>query len=112
MLGEKTTAFYISPFLKKSSCQEFCCIVWIINQLCALLEHARCCDILPRSTMWCFCCWIRDLTLFQDPAVWKLLCALAWPTCRRSDLARYGGAWRNMFIHRPRVRTDGMYALK
>jgi hypothetical protein len=48
----------------------------------------------------------------QDPAVWKLLCGLAWPECRRSDLSRYGGTWRTMFIQRPRVRTDGMYALK
>ena len=50
--------------------------------------------------------------LMQDPNVWKLLCGLAWPHCRRSQVAAYGGSWRAMYIHRPRPRTDGYYVFK
>ncbi len=50
--------------------------------------------------------------IIQDPCVWKLLCALAWPGCRRSEIAQYGGAWRSMYIHRPRPRYDGFYVYK
>ena len=50
----------------------------------------------------------QSSTLFrhlgQDPNVFKLLCAIAWPGCRRLEVASFGGAWRAMYIRRPRVR--------
>ena len=48
----------------------------------------------------------------RDPNVWKLLCALAWPGCKRSQVVEYGGSWRTMYIHRPRPRYDGFYFFK
>ncbi len=50
--------------------------------------------------------------LVQDPNVWKLLCALAWPGCKRSQVGSFGGSWRLMYMHRPRPRTDGVYVVK
>ena len=50
--------------------------------------------------------------LIQDPNVWKLLCALAWPGCKRSQVSEYGGSWRSMYMHRPRPRMDGFYCFK
>ena len=44
--------------------------------------------------------------------MWKLLCALSWPGCKRSQLAAYGGSWRGMYIMRPRPRMDGFYVVK
>ena len=46
-----------------------------------------------------------------DQQVWRMLCIFSWGSCRQ-ELDLYGGCWRNMFIHRARPRTDGVYVIK
>jgi hypothetical protein len=49
--------------------------------------------------------------LGSDQQVWRMLCIFSWGPCRK-ELDLYAGCWRNMFIHRARPRTDGVYIIK
>jgi hypothetical protein len=51
----------------------------------------------------------------KDANVWKALCVHVWGRvglhALRREYVSYG-SWRGMFVHRARVRTDGVYVHK
>eukprot|EP00898_Chlorokybus_atmophyticus_P004879 jgi/Chlat1/5392/Chrsp35S05305 len=52
----------------------------------------------------------------QHPMMWRAACMSAWggfegeQACVRACRRFYGGSWRRMFMEKPRLRTDGVYA--
>jgi hypothetical protein len=47
----------------------------------------------------------------RDPAVWRALCAAAWPAdeARMSETVHEWGGWKLMLFSRPRLATEGVY---
>ena len=48
----------------------------------------------------------------RDPAVWRALCAAAWPDDRAAaaqGIANQWGGWKAMLFSRPRLMTEGVY---
>jgi len=58
----------------------------------------------------CRSCYIvaRDLSLPQYPE----LCFKVWPLTGPAEFKLYGYNWRSMYLHRPRIRFDGVYISK
>jgi len=50
----------------------------------------------------------RDESLPQYPE----LCFTTWPLTGPAEFQLYGFNWRSMFLHRPRIRSDGVYISK
>lgn len=55
--------------------------------------------------------------LAYQPALWRKICMDTWPKFALKEnlnilLDRKYNSWRGMFLHRPRVRFDGIYILR
>ena len=100
---------------KSAPLSSSCSWSWLPADLAlAILERLE-----PRELGLCATLSRMFASLARHPRLWQQMCARTWrqrfdgrdrpaPALRKIMLDRYG-SWRGLFLHAPRVRTDGVY---